>query len=101
MSALDAKLQAKYQRLRAILAELGSLVIGMSGGVDSVLLAKAAHEVLGDRALAVTADSPSLPRRELQEAETLARLAGIRHRVIKTEEVHDPRYAANPTNRCL
>jgi uncharacterized protein len=100
MSALDAKLQAKYQRLRAILAELGSLVIGMSGGVDSVLLAKAAHEVLGDRALAVTADSPSLPRRELQEAETLARLAGIRHLVIKTEEVHDPRYAANPTNRC-
>jgi uncharacterized protein len=72
----------------------------MSGGVDSVLLAKVAHDVLGERALAVTADSPSLPRRELREAEELARLAGIRHIVVPTAEVSDPRYAANPTNRC-
>jgi uncharacterized protein len=100
MSGLDAKLEIKHQRLRTILAELGSLIIGMSGGVDSVLLAKVAHDVLGEQALAVTADSPSLPRRELKEAENLARLAGIRHLVIKTEEVFDPRYAANPTNRC-
>jgi pyridinium-3,5-biscarboxylic acid mononucleotide sulfurtransferase len=100
MPELTAELHEKYARLRAILADLGNLIIGMSGGVDSVLLSKVAQDVLGDRALAVTADSPSLPRRELREAESLARLAGIRHQVIKTNEVFDPRYAANPNNRC-
>lgn len=100
MQSLDPRLHQKYQTLRAILAEMGDLIIGMSGGVDSVLLAKVAHDVLGARALAVTADSPSLPRRELAEAEMLARQIGIRHLVIKTEELNDPRYAANPTNRC-
>jgi uncharacterized protein len=100
MELNDSELERAYARLRAVLAEMGSVVIGMSGGVDSVLLAKVAHEVLGERALAVTADSPSLPRRELREAEELARLAGIRHLVVPTAEVADPRYAANPTNRC-
>ncbi|MBX0328029.1 ATP-dependent sacrificial sulfur transferase LarE [Oscillochloris sp. ZM17-4] len=97
---IDSELERAYDRLRAVLEEMGSVVIGMSGGVDSVLLAKVAHDVLGERALAVTADSPSLPRRELREAEELARLAGIRHLVVPTAEVADPRYAANPTNRC-
>lgn len=100
MSELSTELQHKHERLRAILAEMGNVIIGMSGGVDSVLLSKVACEVLGDRALAVTADSPSLPRRELREAESLAHMAGIRHQVIKTNEVFDPRYAANPNNRC-
>ena len=100
MSTLTPDLAAKNARLRAILADMGGVVIGMSGGVDSVLLAKVAQETLGERALAVTADSPSLPRRELREAEELARLAGIRHLVVKTGEVADPRYAANPNNRC-
>jgi uncharacterized protein len=95
-----SEIEQAYARLQSILAEMGSVVIGMSGGVDSVLLAKVAHDVLGERALAVTADSPSLPRRELREAEELARLAGIRHLVVPTAEVTDPRYAANPTNRC-
>lgn len=93
-------LQKKYDRLRAILADMGDLIVGMSGGVDSVLLAKVAQEVLDEQALAVTADSPSLPRRELREAEELADRIRIRHLVIKTEEVNDPRYAANPVNRC-
>lgn len=96
----DTALAAKAAHLRAILAEMGGVVIGMSGGVDSVLLARVAGEVLGERALAVTADSPSLPRRELREAEELARLAGVAHLVVATGEVADPRYAANPTNRC-
>lgn len=97
---IDRELDAKEAQLRALLAELGGLVIGMSGGVDSVLLAKLAQEALGERALAVTADSPSLPRRELRQAVELARVAGITHMVIATDEVADPRYAANPTNRC-
>ena len=100
MYELSADQQAKYDRLRTILAEMGDLIVGMSGGVDSVLLAKVAHEVLGERALAVTADSPSLPRRELREAVELARKIGVRHKVIQTQEVNDPRYAANPSDRC-
>jgi uncharacterized protein len=100
MSNLDPILQKKYDRLRVILADMGDLIVGLSGGVDSVLLARVAQEVLGNRALAVTADSPSLPRRELREAEDLAGRIGIRHKVVKTEEVNDPRYAANPVNRC-
>jgi uncharacterized protein len=84
---LPAELRGKYDRLCAVLT-------------DSVLLARVAHDVLGDKALAVTADSPSLPRRELREAQELARISGIRHLVIKTTEVNDPRYAANPDNRC-
>lgn len=96
----DTTLERKTAQLRAILAEMGGVVIGMSGGVDSVLLARVAAEVLGARALAVTADSPSLPRRELRQAGELAALAQVPHLVIKTGEVADPRYAANPTNRC-
>jgi|APCry1669189070_1035195.scaffolds.fasta_scaffold00134_4 pyridinium-3,5-biscarboxylic acid mononucleotide sulfurtransferase len=100
MTQIDGELEQAYARLRTILVEMGSVVIAMSGGVDSVLLAMVAQDVLGDRALAITADSPSLPRRELREAIELARLTGIRHLVVPTAEVADPRYAANPTNRC-
>jgi uncharacterized protein len=97
---LSPELAAKAARLQAILRDLGGAVIAMSGGVDSALLVHAAHAALGARALAVTADSPSLPRRELREAEELARLIGARHLVIQTGEMADPRYAANPRNRC-
>ena len=86
---LSEPTQTKYAHLRQILAEMGDVIIGMSGGVDSVLLSKVAHDVLDEKALAVTADSPSLPRRELREAESMARMAGIRHQVIATQEVFE------------
>jgi pyridinium-3,5-biscarboxylic acid mononucleotide sulfurtransferase len=72
----------------------------MSGGVDSVLLSYLASQVLGVRSLAVTADSPSLPRRELAETVRLAEQFGFKHQLIQTAEVSDPRYSANPVNRC-
>ena len=71
-----------------------------SGGVDSVFLAKVAHDTLASDALAVIADSPSLPRRELAEALALGRQFGFPVRVIKTDEMADGQYASNPANRC-
>lgn len=82
------------------LANLPGAVVAFSGGVDSSVLAEAAHRALGERVLAVTADSPSLARRELSAASALAAQRGWRHRVMATGEMDDPRYAANPTNRC-
>lgn len=101
MSDLTGNLDRKFQLLKEILQEMGSAVVAMSGGVDSVLLARVAYDVLGDQALAVTADSPSLPRRELQEAVRIARQIGIRHEIIQTDEFANPHYAANPSDRCF
>jgi uncharacterized protein len=101
MPELDVELDEKYQRLVQTLAEMGSAVIALSGGVDSALLAQAAHQALGERAIAMTADSPSMPRRELAEAQRLAQQIGIRHLVFKSHEMENPRYTANPVDRCF
>ncbi len=93
-------LEAKFNRLRELLRGYGSCVIAYSGGVDSVLLARVAHDVLGERSLAAIADSPSLPRRELREAVEIAAQFQIPLRVVNTAEFADERYLANPTNRC-
>jgi uncharacterized protein len=93
-------IDAKYSRLRELLQGYGTCVIAYSGGVDSVFLAAVAHEVLGDRSLAVIADSPSLPRRELREALDLGERFGFPVRVATTAEFADERYLANPGNRC-
>ena len=87
-------------RLRTIVGALDSVVIGYSGGVDSAFLAKVCHDVLGPRAVAVTAVSPSLGTRDRERAETVAREIGIPHRLVETREVEDPRYAANDGHRC-
>ncbi len=90
----------KLEKLRALLKSYDSCLVAYSGGVDSVFLARVAHEVLGDRALAAIADSPSLPRRELQEALDIAAKFKFPVRVLQTQEFANENYTANPANRC-
>jgi uncharacterized protein len=93
-------LENKLDQLRELIRSYGSCLVAYSGGVDSVLLAHVAREVLSDKSLAVIADSPSLPRRELQEALELAVQFQIPVRVVRTREFENPDYLANPSNRC-
>lgn len=91
------KLHALEDRLRA----LGSIMVAYSGGVDSAFLAATAHQVLGDRMLAVLADSPSLARRDMEQARAFAQTHGIPLRIIQTEELSKPEYQRNDADRCF
>jgi len=96
----DPPTERPYELLKASLARLGSVLVAYSGGVDSSLLLAAAHDALGDRALAVTASSATYPAHEREAAIALAQSLGARHRLIESQELDDEAFRANPANRC-
>jgi uncharacterized protein len=97
---LTPELLTKRDRLITILAGLRGVAVAFSGGIDSTVVAKAAYLALGQKAVAVTADSPSVARTELADARHLAKLIGIRHVVVSTTEFENPDYLKNDGSRC-
>jgi uncharacterized protein len=97
----DAAPETKLEDLKRIIAGMRSAVVAYSGGVDSTFLAAVARDALGDRALAVTGVSPSIPASEVEEAKRLADSIGIAHQLIDTGEMNDPEYVANSPERCF
>jgi uncharacterized protein len=97
----SSEMASKLQALQTRLGQLGSLMVAYSGGVDSAFLAATAHNILGDRMLAVIADSPSLARRDFEAACAFVRAQRMPLRVIATEELERPEYQRNDANRCF
>ena len=101
-SKLDAALLAqKQEKLFSILADMGRVMVAYSGGTDSAYLAWAAHRVLSGNAIAITADSASIPESHKRDAEAFARECGFRHEYIETHEFDNPDYVKNDPNRCF
>jgi len=97
---IPSSLHTKLDQLQQLFKEIDRALIAYSGGVDSTLVAKIAFDVLVDRSLAITADSPSLLPEELEDAKIQAAEIGITHEVVTTHEMDNPNYTSNPINRC-
>src|ERR1022692_3280988 len=101
-SKLDAaSLAQKQETLFSILANMGRVMVAYSGGTDSAYLAWAAHRMLSGNAIAITADSASIPESHKRDAEAFAREWGIRHEYVETHEFENPDYVKNDANRCF
>lgn len=100
MSDLNAMISKKYENLKNYLQELGSVAVAFSSGVDSTFLVKAAHEILGDRCIAITVKSHAFPKREFEEANEFCRAEGIRHYIVEVDEMQIEGFQENPKNRC-
>ena len=100
MSATPVDLFPKLERLRAIFAPMRSAMVAFSGGVDSTFVLRVAHDVLGERMLALTTTSPTMPDDDRRSALEMARTIGARHVVVESNELEVPGYAENPLNRC-
>ncbi len=100
MPTVDAKLPAKLARMREILAPMRSLIVAFSGGVDSTFVLKVAYETLGDKVLALTTTSPTMPDEDRESALAMARVIGARQLIVESNELEIPGYSANPLNRC-
>lgn len=97
---MTPELQAKYERLQSLLCEMGGVVVGLSGGVDSTLLVKVAHDALGARCVAVIGKSEAFPEGEIEQALQLAQQIGVRVRIVPTHELQNPLFQVNRADRC-
>ena len=97
---IDSAPNAKLERMRATFAPMRSVIVAFSGGVDSTFVLKVAYDTIGDRVLALTTTSPTMPDEDRESALAMARQIGVRHIIVESNELEIPGYAANPLNRC-